>query len=45
MILSGHFSYTDGQTFYNARGDVFAWLCVLVTVASVGRIYTGKVKV
>ena len=36
MVLSGHFNYVGRQTFYNAHGDVFAWLCVLATVAVVG---------
>jgi apolipoprotein N-acyltransferase len=32
-VLSGHFSYLAGRTFYTAHGDVFALVCVLVTVA------------
>jgi apolipoprotein N-acyltransferase len=32
-VLSGHFSYLAGRTFYAAHGDVFALVCVLVTVA------------
>ncbi|MGH9454232.1 MAG: apolipoprotein N-acyltransferase, partial [Terriglobia bacterium] len=29
--LTGRFSYVSGRTFYNAHGDVFAWLCVILT--------------
>jgi len=36
MVLDGHFNYVSRQTFYNAHGDVFAWLCVAVTLGMVG---------
>ncbi len=32
MVLPGSFSYLGERTFYTAHGDVFAWLCVAVTV-------------
>jgi len=35
-VLSGQFNYLTRQTFYTAHGDVFAWLCVLVTGAALG---------
>jgi apolipoprotein N-acyltransferase len=35
MALHGHFTYLSGRTFYTAHGDVFAWLCVIVTVGTV----------
>jgi apolipoprotein N-acyltransferase len=31
-VLRGQFSYLARQTFYTAHGDVFAWLCVMVTL-------------
>ena len=42
MVLSGHFNYVGRQTFYNAHGDVFAWLCVLATVAVMGSQEIGR---
>jgi apolipoprotein N-acyltransferase len=35
LALPAHFSYLAGQTFYTAHGDVFAWLCVVVSGAIV----------
>ena len=29
--LAARFRYVSGRTFYNAHGDVFAWLCVVIT--------------
>jgi apolipoprotein N-acyltransferase len=31
MVLAGRFSYRTTRTFYTAHGDVFAWLCVVLT--------------
>jgi apolipoprotein N-acyltransferase len=31
MVLPGRFDYRTTRTFYTARGDVFAWLCVVLT--------------
>jgi|SRR5579863_233338 len=36
MILPGHFNYESRRTFYNAHGDVFAWLCVAVALGFIG---------
>ncbi|HLW78663.1 MAG TPA: apolipoprotein N-acyltransferase, partial [Terriglobia bacterium] len=36
MVLPAHFNYVGRQTFYNAHGDLFAWLCVAVTLGFVG---------
>jgi apolipoprotein N-acyltransferase len=36
MVLRGHFNYVSRRTFYNAHGDVFAWLCVVVTLGFIG---------
>ncbi|MDE3105554.1 MAG: apolipoprotein N-acyltransferase [Acidobacteriota bacterium] len=33
--ITAHFGYEHGLTFYTAHGDVFAYLCLLVTVVSV----------
>jgi apolipoprotein N-acyltransferase len=33
-VLSGRFSYLEGQTFYTLHGDVFAWGCVVATLAA-----------
>jgi apolipoprotein N-acyltransferase len=30
-VLTSHFNYLSGRTFYTAFGDVFAWLCVMVS--------------
>jgi len=32
-VLSGRFNYLAGETFYTKHGDVFAWSCVIVTLA------------
>jgi apolipoprotein N-acyltransferase len=37
--LTGWFRYVSGRTFYNAHGDIFAWLCV----AALGLILTLRV--
>jgi apolipoprotein N-acyltransferase len=34
-ILTGHFRYLSRKTFYTKYGDVFAWMCVAVTVGMV----------
>ena len=31
MALAGNFSFLGEETFYKARGDVFAWLCVIAS--------------
>ncbi|HEV2493668.1 MAG TPA: apolipoprotein N-acyltransferase [Terriglobia bacterium] len=36
MVLPGHFNYVSRRTFYNAHGDVFAWLCVAVALGFIG---------
>lgn len=36
MVLSGHFNYLSRQTFYNAHGDLFSYLCVAVTLGFIG---------
>jgi len=33
MVLIGRFDYRSGETFYTRHGDVFAWLCVVVSAA------------
>jgi apolipoprotein N-acyltransferase len=43
--LIGHFSFLTRQTFYTAHGDVFAWLCVVITIVSVMGVGWRKVKV
>ena len=35
--LRAGFNYERDVTFYSAHGDVFAWLCVAVTLAALGR--------
>ncbi|MHB8654621.1 MAG: apolipoprotein N-acyltransferase [Terriglobia bacterium] len=32
LALPAHFTYLAEQTFYTAHGDVFAWLCVILSV-------------
>ena len=32
-VLAGRFDYLAGRTFYHAHGDVFARLCLLITLA------------
>jgi len=34
--LPAEFAFRDGITFYTAHGDVFAWLCALLSLAVVG---------
>jgi apolipoprotein N-acyltransferase len=29
MVMPAHFNFETRQTFYSARGDVFAWLCAV----------------
>jgi apolipoprotein N-acyltransferase len=31
-VLAGRFDYLAGRTFYKAHGDVFAWLCVVISL-------------
>ena len=35
-ILDGRFSFLSGRTFYNAHGDVFAWISVAASAAAFG---------
>lgn len=46
MVLRGQFDYLVRRTFYTAYGDVFAWLCVAITVMALGLQITegGKQK-
>jgi apolipoprotein N-acyltransferase len=37
-VLAGRFDYLAGQTFYHEDGDVFAWLCLLITLAIVATV-------
>jgi len=42
--LPAHFDYRSKRTFYNLYGDVFAWLCVAVSIALLAwaaRLTTG----
>jgi apolipoprotein N-acyltransferase len=34
--LPAEFAFRDGITFYTAHGDVFAWLCALLSMGSLG---------
>ena len=34
--LAAHFGFRDHITFYTAHGDVFAWLCAIVSMAGAG---------
>ena len=36
-VLVGRFDYLSERTFYTAHGDVFAWLCVAVAAAMIGK--------
>jgi len=36
MVLPGRFDYRTTRTFYTAYGDVFAWLCVVLTALAGG---------
>lgn len=36
QVLAVRFSYLGQQTFYHAHGDVFAWLCLVVSVGLLG---------
>jgi apolipoprotein N-acyltransferase len=42
MALGGDFSFLGGETFYKARGDVFAWLCVVTSGLIVALAARGK---
>ncbi len=43
MVLPGHFNYLSTRTFYAARGDVFAWMCVVLSAVILGvRAAGGK---
>lgn len=42
MVLPGHFNYLGGRTFYSAYGDVFAWMCVMLTVFSLAGTMVPK---
>lgn len=43
MVLPGHFNYLARRTFYTTYGDVFAWLCVAVSVMLAGlRFAVGR---
>ncbi len=44
MVLPGHFSYLAGRTFYNAYGDVFAWLCVAISAVTLALRSVGTHK-
>jgi apolipoprotein N-acyltransferase len=44
LVLSEHFSYLTGQTFYTAHGDVFAWACVIVAGLVVAAAKRGRLK-
>ncbi len=35
-VLDARFSFVSGRTFYNAHGDVFAWIAVVVSAAALG---------
>jgi len=41
MALAGNFSFLAEETFYKARGDVFAWLCAVASGVVVGFIAFG----
>lgn len=32
-VLAGHFDFLARRTFYHAHGDVFAWMCVVISLA------------
>jgi len=34
--LPAEFGFRDGITFYTAHGDVFAWLCAILSLGVVG---------
>ena len=42
MALSGNFSFLAEETFYKARGDVFAWLCAVTSGVTAGLIAFGQ---
>ena len=42
MALAGNFSFLAEETFYKARGDVFAWLCVVASGVIVGLAALGQ---
>ncbi len=44
LALPAHFDYLAGRTFYTAHGDVFAWLCLAVSVGmtTLGAVERGK---
>ncbi len=35
-VLPARFAFVAGRTFYSAHGDLFAWFCVVVSVAVAG---------
>ena len=42
MALAGNFSFLADETFYKARGDVFAWLCVVASGVIAGLTAFGQ---
>jgi apolipoprotein N-acyltransferase len=40
--LPARFGFRDDVTFYTQHGDVFAWLCLMVSVGSLGWAIRGK---
>ncbi len=41
-VLAARFSFFSGRTFYNAHGDVFAWISVAVSIAGLGYALQGR---
>ena len=41
-VLAGRFDYLAGRTFYHAHGDVFAWLCSLISLAILAALAARK---
>jgi apolipoprotein N-acyltransferase len=42
--LAVRFGYVERRTFYTIFGDVFAWLCVLVVLGAIGKVYEPRWK-
>lgn len=45
LVLTGRFSYLAGETFYMAHGDVFAWVCVAISIMLLMGAWRRKAKV
>lgn len=44
LVLPARFDYVKDRTFYTDHGDVFAWLCVIVSILVVGTAAQRKMS-